>query len=96
MELLASSGLFARVWGRLVAGYAADALGEPQEAGLSPDPDRVLTRVAGARTRPAPAVGPGREHRFAGPHVQGTALVVDGRVAPLIAFAGEAPGAGAR
>jgi hypothetical protein len=86
LDLLASPGLFARAWPRLCAGYAAEAVGAKGKEAAEPDPRVVLARLRRAPVEDAPAVGLGREHRMAGGHVAGAALVVDDLVAHLMAF----------
>lgn len=86
VDLLAAPGLFARVWPRLCSGYAADALGRNPVDGLQPEPDEVLARLKSSAAELAPAIGLGVEHRLQSGAVHGAALVVDERVAHLMAF----------
>jgi hypothetical protein len=86
LDLLASERLFRRAWPRLCAGYAADALGrrarpEPRQA-----PAAVLKEIAQSPAIRVPAIGLGHELRLTGRTVAGAALVVDDRVAHLMAF----------
>ena len=90
LDALAAPGLFARAWPRLCSGYAADALGQEPRVGLRPDPDRVLALLKSVTAASSPAVGLGAEHRFEGKAVHGAALVVEDRVAHLMAFNGDA------
>jgi len=85
-EILAGQKLFARAWTRLCSGYAADAIGRKPGAPLTPDPGDVLQRVAACPVEPAPAVGLGSEYRLTGPTIAGAALVVEDRLAHLMAF----------
>jgi len=91
LDLLAAPGVFARVWPRLLAGYAADAVGVPASRALEPPPDDVIERVAAAPLDPVPAVALGVEHRLGG-DVAGAALVHEERLVHLMAF--PAPSAG--
>jgi hypothetical protein len=86
LELLAGPGLFARGWPRLAAGYIADALGFDAVPAADGALESVLARVARATVGSAPAVGSGDEFRREGGEVVGAALLVDGRVAHLMAF----------
>jgi hypothetical protein len=86
LELLAGPGLFARAWPRLAAGYIADALGFDAVPVADGALESVLARVARASVASAPAVGGGDELRLEGGEVVGAALLVDGRVAHLMAF----------
>jgi hypothetical protein len=91
LDLLASPGLFARAWSRLVAGYAAETLGAPApDAGPPPTiswaPDEVLRLVRRADAEEQPAVGLGVEYRIVGRPLAGAALVAGDRVAHLMAF----------
>jgi hypothetical protein len=88
VDLLASPGLFARVWPRLCAGYAADAIGSPEGDTPAEGAQAVLARLAGTPIEPAPTVGLGREFRLVGREVLGAALAVDDRLAHLAAFPG--------
>jgi len=94
LELLSSPGLFARAWPRLCAGYAAEAVGADVETSEAIDPGVTLARLRRQPMEEAPAVGLGREHRMAGDHVAGAALLVDDVVAHLMAFpaSAELPG----
>jgi hypothetical protein len=85
LDVVAAPGLFARTWPRFCLGYAAEAVGvEPTGGRL--DADTILRAIARVRVRTAPAVGLGAEHRIDEPGLAGAALLVDGRVAHLMAF----------
>lgn len=86
LDLLASPGLFARAWGRLSTGYAADALGTREGRAPRLGPETILGRVGRLAVEPAPAVGLGDEYRLSGPRVHGAALVAEGHVAHLAVF----------
>ncbi len=85
LDLLASSGLFARSWPRLCAGYAADAIGVAPADDFPVWPQEVLDAVRQAPLELAPAVGLGTEYRLGGA-VAGAALVHEDRLAHLMAF----------
>jgi hypothetical protein len=86
MDLLAGPSLFERVWPRLCAGYAADAIRRKPSDRLTPSPSAVLRRLSGCPVEAAQAVGLGTEYRLAGPRTAGAALIADDRVAHLMAF----------
>jgi hypothetical protein len=87
LDVLAAPGLFARAWPRLCAGYAADAVAAHETDLQPPHPSEALDRLFLATATPAPAVGLGLEYRLAADRLTGSALVVDDRVAHLMAFA---------
>ena len=78
-----------RVWPRLVAGYALDAIAsldeEPQHFGVA-DAQTVLEEVGGVPCQPCPSVGLGQDWRFESPDLLGHALVVDDTCLHLSAF----------
>ena len=86
LDLLATPGLFARVWPRLCSGYAAEAMGTKANGTPRLAPKRLLGSLARMPAELASAVGLGREYRLGGQKAQGAALVVDDRVAHLMAF----------
>jgi len=86
MDLLAGPSLFSRVWPRLCAGYAADAIRRKPSVRLTPSPSAVLRRLSGCPIEAAPAVGLGIEYRLTGEKTAGAALIADDRVAHLMAF----------
>ena len=90
LELLAGSRSFAKVFRKLLAGYALEAL---EHAGRGGGPDTSLAKsfvsdVAAARQERHPAVGAGEDVRFEAQKVSGYALVADGSVLHAAAFAG--------
>ena len=85
MDLLAGAGLFDRVWPRLCAGYAADAIARKPGVRLTPSPGTVLRRLLHCPVEMTRPVGVGAEYRLAG-KTAGAALVADDRVAHLMAF----------
>src|SRR5439155_21474789 len=86
VDLLTGPNLFGRVWPRLCAGYAADAIGRKPSARLTPSPTAVLRRLSACPVEPAPAVGLGTEYRLTGLTTAGAVLSADDRVAHLMAF----------
>ena len=94
LDLLAGAALFSRAWPRLVAGYAADAIGRKLSRRRTPSSSAVLQAVLESPAEPAPAVALGTEYRLAG-QLTGAALVIEDRVAHLMAFPGGMPGPGA-
>ncbi len=66
LDLLATPGLFARVWPRICAGYAAEAGGEEERQPITLTPEAVPQGLLGVPAGPAPAVGLGCEHRLRG------------------------------
>ena len=90
LEVLAGPRSFAKVFRKLLAGYALGAL---EHAGRGEGPDTSLAKsfvsdVAAARQERHPAVGAGEDVRFEAQKVSGYALVADGRVLHAAAFAG--------
>jgi hypothetical protein len=89
---------FAALHGRLVQGYALDAL--EAEAGEPPAIEAAsgfaLLVSDSAVARRTKSIGLGDEIRFASNGVAGSALAVDGELVQLTAFPGEEPGRGRR
>lgn len=86
-DIVATAGLFARVWPRLCAGYAADAIGKGRpRSRRAPDPHAVVRRIATSPLQPAPAVALGDEYRLVGRDAAGAALVTGDRLVHLMAF----------
>ena len=86
LDVLGSEGLFRRVWPRLCAGYAADAIGRPGAEPPKESPGVILERVASSPVSRMPAVGLGWEARLDGGFVHGAALIAEDRVVHLMAF----------
>jgi len=86
MDILAGPGLFGKVWPRLCAGYAADAIRRKSSSRLTPSPSAVLRRLSGCPVEAGQAVGLGTEYRLTGQRTVGAALIADDRVAHLMAF----------
>ena len=85
MDLVAGANLFDRVWPRLCAGYAADAIRRKPGVRLTPSPSAVLRRLLRCPVEATQPVGLGAEYRLAG-RTAGAALVADDRLAHLMAF----------
>ncbi len=86
LELLAGPRLFRKAWSRLLPGYAMDALlagaaAEPRET-----PAARLEAILRAPVEIFPAVGLGQDDRFRTEDLVGSALVVESRLAHLMAF----------
>src|SRR2546427_1603388 len=86
LDVLGSQGLFRRVWPRLCAGYAADAIGRTGSEPPKESPGAILERVASSPVSRMPAVGLGWEAPLDGGVVRGAALIAEERVGPLMAF----------
>lgn len=86
MDLVASAGLFTRVWPRLGAGYAADAIGQKPASHLTERPDSLIEALSICPVEVSQAVGLGTEYRLIGERMAGAALVADDLVAHLMAF----------
>lgn len=86
MDLLTGPSLFGKIWPRLCAGYAADAIRRKPSSRLTPSPSAVLRRLSCCPVEAAEAVGLGTEYRLTGPRTVGAALIADDRVAHLMAF----------
>lgn len=93
LDLLPGPRLFASAWPRLLAGYAAEALGTVSPAGRA-DVSAVLGAIEASAAERAPAVGLGEEYRLGAEDgsIVGAALVAGDTVAHLMAF----PNPGAR
>jgi hypothetical protein len=86
LDLLGGPGLFGRVWPRLCAGYAIDAIGREPKAWLRLDAGAILATLAQGDAERAPAVGMGVEYRLDSPRLAGACLVAQDCVAHLMAF----------
>src|SRR5262245_48597630 len=86
LDVLGSEGVFRRVWARLCAGYAADAIGREGSRQPKESPDAILERVASSPLSRMPAVGLGSELRLEGGFVHGAALIAEEKVVHLMAF----------
>jgi hypothetical protein len=89
LDLFDSAATLAKVLPRLVRSYALDAIDE-REHPAEParfEAERLLERVAAAKVERFPAVGVGEDLRLSGPRLAGAAVVAEGRVVHLCAFA---------
>jgi hypothetical protein len=86
LDVLGSPSLFRRAWGRLLAGYAMDAVGLREDQTIREEPIWRLSTLLDSRTEVFPGVGLGDDHRFRGRRLLGSALVADQTVAHLMAF----------
>lgn len=87
-DVVSRADVFAALHGRLVQGYALDALEAPD----GPPPPAVvaravLHRACRARLTARPSADLGDDARFAEPDLHGSALVHDGELVALSAFA---------
>ena len=90
LEVLAGPRSFAKVFPKLLAGYALEALEQEGEE-TPPEPaavDKLIEGVAQERREQHPAVGEGTDVRFEGDGITGYALVADGSILHAAAFAG--------
>lgn len=87
VELFDSPATLAAVLGTLIESYALDALDAAHEAGVAVNPRAWLDALGGAETETFTAVGDGEDWRLFGRGLTGGALVVDGRLIHLCAFA---------
>jgi ARG and Rhodanese-Phosphatase-superfamily-associated Protein domain len=83
LDYVSRSDVFAGLYLKLLRGYALDALERPLERRVAKATvDRFLAVIARAKSAEQPAVGLGRELRFAG----GCELAVDAEAVALTAF----------
>lgn len=87
LDFVGSADVFAALHGRLVRGYALDALENPEAAPPSIDEARAFVhRVTGAKVEDHEAVGLGRDLRFAEDGIAGSGLENEGELVQLTAF----------
>jgi hypothetical protein len=85
LDYVSRSDVFARLYPKLLAGYALDAIERPGES----DPARVdefLSGIEAATREPQPPVGVGEAQRLGSPSVVGGELAVGGEVVAMSAF----------
>lgn len=88
LELVDSPSVFAKLWGKLLRGYAFDAELELNDKKLAEgDALRFLDSVASTGTRAYKSIGLGEDVRLNGGALVGSALVHEGVVVHLAAFA---------
>jgi hypothetical protein len=83
-----------KLWTKLVRGYAADALEDPQEKSVPVEPERVAEWLKSARSAKQhwfDSPGIGKDVRIEGEHLIGATLVVDEHPIHLELFREEAP-----
>jgi len=83
MDLFDRAETLQRIWGRLLSGYAIDALAEPFEKDKTfgaEQVQRLLTRLGAIECQPCPAAALGQEWRFETEDLLGQALVFDERI----------------
>lgn len=85
-DVAPTAGVFARIWPRLCAGYAAEALGRAPRRRRVPNPLAVLRRITSSPLEPAPAIALGTEYRLVGREAAGAVLVAGDRLVHLMAF----------
>ena len=89
LEVFDSPETFRKLFTKLVAGYALDAIdhSEHSKNGVSVDQVRtLLNRIANAPTHSYASLGEGEDIRLAGDHLAGGALLVDEHLIHLAAF----------
>ncbi|MBA2376903.1 MAG: hypothetical protein H0V75_12380 [Rubrobacter sp.] len=89
LEILAGPRVFAKVFGKLLSGYALEALEWKGSPGV-PDPfsaGDLIEAALSAKQSEHPAVGAGRDLRLESEDVSGYALVEGGRVLHAAVFA---------
>lgn len=92
-ELFDSDAAFKKLMGKLVGSYAMDAIEEPVGQPETVSPESItafLERIKDSSSEAFPAIGEGQDLRLSGRGISGGALVADGRVVHLSAFAAEA------
>src|SRR2546422_2748771 len=77
LDVLGSEGLFRRVWPRLCAGYAADAIGRADSQPPKESPGAILEKVASSPVSRIPAGGLGRGARLDSGAVPRAALIAE-------------------
>jgi hypothetical protein len=95
-DIFGHPSILARLWPRLVAGYAMDALGHPLE---TVDPSAVESMLAAVLVGEATThddLGLGTEVMVKAPEVVANALTWQGEVVHLAVFSVESPGGGQR
>ena len=85
LDYVSRSDVFARLYPKLLAGYALDAIERPGESDVAPV-DEFLRGVERATREPQPPEGSGESRRFASPSVVGSELAVGGELVAVSAF----------
>jgi hypothetical protein len=90
VEILDTAQTFARFLDKLVGSYAMDAIDteQPRERALSlEEVGAFLAKIGAAQAKSFPALGKGEDLRLEGDRLAGGALLAEGRVVHLAAFA---------
>lgn len=90
VEILDKPDTFARLLAKLIGSYAMDAIDTENPAERAPGPEEAgafLARIGAASAKSFPALGKGEDLRLEGERLAGGALLVEGRVVHLAAFA---------
>ena len=85
LDYVSRADVFARLYPKLLAGYALDAIERPDESMVGPA-DKFVHGVERATREPQEPVGVGEARRFASPSVVGSELTVGGELVALSAF----------
>src|SRR5215211_7321651 len=85
LDYVSRADVFARLYPKLLAGYALDAIERPDES-VPARVDEFVRRVEAATREPHPPVGVGEAHRFASPSVVGSELAVGSELVTVSAF----------
>jgi hypothetical protein len=86
LDLFDKSSSLASYWDGLVAGYALEAMRQPDVAASLDDAKAFAAAVASAAMQSDPAAGLGQELRFVAPNIIGLGLEWEGGVVHLAAF----------
>jgi ARG and Rhodanese-Phosphatase-superfamily-associated Protein domain len=85
LDYVGRPDVFARLYPKLLAGYALDAIERPDES-VPSRVDQFLRGVEAATREPQQPVGVGEARRFASPSVVGSELAVAGELVAVSAF----------
>ena len=83
IDAVSRPAVFARMFTKLVAGYAYEA---GDESGVARSPESVIASLATGRVRTGPSVADGQDLRIEGDGVIGSGLMVDGELVQLSAY----------
>ena len=85
LDYVSRPEVFARLYPKLLAGYALDAIERPDES-VPARVDEFVRHVEAATREPHPPVGVGEAHRFASPSVVGSELAAGSELVTVSAF----------
>jgi hypothetical protein len=85
LDYVSRPDVFARLYPKLLAGYALDAIERPNKA-VAARADEFLRGVEAATREPQQPVGVGEARRFASPSVVGSELSVAHELVAMSAF----------